>query len=411
MHGPSRRRFLVAGALGAVGALAGCTGYRGNDTGEASTSTGTVGSSPTGAGTGDLELPVSRSELVRGAPKDAIPAITEPTFGPDWSGVEVETRSPFGETYTATPRLDPNDRVIGVARGGEARAYPLKVLNWHEVVNDVFGPRTPDSGTEDDGAGTAPGPLLVTYCPLCGSGMTAVRTVNGQETTFGVSGFLFRNDLVMYDRLTDSLWSQIMATAINGPETGQSLTLVPSTLTTWGAWQAEHDGAVVLRPPPESNTVRGPTATRDYTIDPYAGYDSSRRIGLGGSFEDDRLHPKAVVLGVKHGGVARAYPLERVTESGPVNDTVGGLPVVVAVGPGEALVAYERTVDGTRLTFEREDRRHLSADGSRWRIATGTAVDGPHRGTTLERASDLAPMFFFAWLDFNPDTGVYGESK
>lgn len=392
MKRTSRRRFLVAGALGGASALAGCAGFQGGGTPTGGDGTGD-GSTATPTSSGEVDLPVSRSELVRGAPRDAIPAITDPAFGEDWSGIEIESRNSFGDSYTSEPRLNPDDRVIGVERAGEARAYPLKVLNWHEVVND-----------------TLDGPLLVTYCPLCGSGMTAVRTVNDRETTFGVSGFLFRNDLVMYDELTESLWSQIMATAINGSETGQTLELVPSTLTTWGAWQDEHDDAVVLRPPPESNTVTGRDSTRDYSRNPYAGYESSRQIGLGGSFDDDRLHSKALVVGVKHDDVARAYPLERIDAEGVVNDTVGGLPVVVTIGPGDTLVAYERRVDGETLTFERDDERHLAGGGSRWEIATGEAVDGPHEGTQLAQANDTSPMFFFAWLDFNQDTEVYGAS-
>lgn len=390
-----RRRYLAVLAAGASGALAGCANFGTGDTGGTGPGGGT-GNATDDRSTrtpraGDVDLPVPRSELVRGAPKDAIPAITDPVFGEDWSGVEVEVRNNFGGTHETTPSLRPGDRVIGVARAGEARAYPLKVLNWHEVVNDTFD-----------------GPLLVTYCPLCGSAVTAVRTVADEETTFGVSGFLFRNDLVMYDEATESLWSQIIATAINGPRTGDTLQLVPSTLTTWEAWQGEHPDTRVLLPPPESNTVSGPDATRDYTTDPYAGYDSSSQIGVGGSYDDDRLHPKTEVIGIRQDGVARAYPLEAVQAAGVVNDDVGGLPVVVTVAPGEALVAYEREVGGETLSFEAADGAHLRAGGSRWRRSSGLAVDGPHDGTRLAPANDVSPLFFFAWKEFAGETEVYG---
>ena len=393
-----RRRYLSGLAGGTAAWLAGCSGLAGrsdprgaNGTTDtpAATDTPRVTDGPddvtTAGGTatgvprsaGDVELPVPRSELDRGAPEDAIPAITGPAFGTDWSEFAVE--------------LAPDERVIGVERGGEARAYPLAILNWHEVVNDTFD-----------------GPLLVTYCPLCGSGLTAERRVDDEETTFGVSGLLWNSDLVMYDRATDSLWSQIMATAIRGPKTGSTLSLVPSTLTKWSAWRETHPDTRVLLPPPASGAI-GEAKPRDYARDPYTGYDESRRIGIGGEEFEGRLHPKTEVIGIAHDGVARAYPFDAVTSDGVINDRVGDLPVVVTTDPGAALVAYERRVDGDELTFEPAGTDTIRAGGSRWRRATGEAIDGPHEGTQLPRANDASPMFFFAWRDFNPDTGVYGN--
>ncbi|WP_049900361.1 DUF3179 domain-containing protein [Halococcus agarilyticus] len=392
-----RRRYLSGLAGGTAVWLAGCSGLAGRsdsrgangETGtsaatDASAATGEPGNATTAGGTaagvpqsaGDVELPVPRSELDRGASEDAIPAITDPAFGADWSEFGVE--------------LDPNERVIGVERGGEARAYPLAVLNWHEIVNDEFD-----------------GPLLVTYCPLCGSGLTAERRVDGEETTFGVSGLLWNSDLVMYDRATDSLWSQILATAIRGPSTGETLSLVPSTLTAWSAWRETHPDTEVLLPPPASEAIGG-ARPRDYARDPYAGYDESRRIGIGGEEFEGELHPKAEVIGVARDGTASAYPFDTVTSEGVINDRVGDLPVVVTVDAGDALVAYERRVDGDELTFEPAGADAMRAGGSRWRRATGEALDGPHEGTQLPRANDASPMFFFAWRDFNPDTDVYG---
>jgi hypothetical protein len=435
----NRRRYLSALAAGTLAGLAGCAAIGDSgDGGGPSRTTGidgvasadgtpvesrTGGSAAPGAATdgpnasnpgdvaaiGDVELPLPESELRRGAPRDAIPAIVDPQFGRDWSDLEsrsVQDRS--GIEYTTVPSLDDGETIIGVERDGRARAYPLAVLDWHEIVNDSFG-----------------GPLLVTYCPLCGSGLVARRRVAGEETTFGVSGYLWRSNLVMYDRATDSLWNQISATAIRGPRTGETLELVPSTLTTWGGWREAHPDGEVLLPPPLSGTVAG-EVTRDYERAPYLGYDESERIGIGGGeFEDDRLHPKTTVIGVTSDGVARAYPLDAVTEAGVINDTVGGLPVVVAVGPGGTLVAYERRVGkvapNTRSTASRERRAdgeipefapdgeaHMTGGGSRWEIVSGRAVDGPYEGTVLQQANEVSPEFFFAWLEFHPDTEVYG---
>jgi hypothetical protein len=378
-----RRRYLAALGAGALGALAGCTGRglgRGPGAGTATDTPtpeeGTVGRTPTG----EFELPIPESEITRVLDKDRIPAITEPAFGPDWGQTDFE--------------LTDDDQIIGVERDGEARAYPMRILDWHEVVNDTFA-----------------GPLLVTFCPLCGSGVTGVREVNGQETQFGVSGRLWMSDLVMYDDLTDSLWSQILAQAIRGPETGDRIELVPSTLTTLGAWREEHPETSVLLPPPISGTVGESDGVRDYGRDPYDGYENIDRIGVGyNDFEDDRLHPKTLVIGIENGDAARAYPFPQVESAGGVvNDTVGGLPVVVATDPGDSLVAYERTVEGETLGFERVDARHLRAGGSRWRVVSGRAVDGPFEGSRLTRANDVSPEFWFAWAQFHPQTTVYGQ--
>jgi hypothetical protein len=190
---------------------------------------------------------------------------------------------------------------------------------------------------------------------------------------------------------------------------GSTLTLVPSTLTTWGEFQEAYPDGEVLLPPPESSTVTGRDQTRNYDENPYAAYENTRQIGLGGEFEDERLHPKTMVVGVSADGVARAYPLETVQDEGVVNDTVGSLPVVVAATAEGTLVAYERTVDGETLTFER-DGAFLLAGGSRWRVVGGRAVDGPYEGERLAQANDVSPEFFFAWLDFHPETEVYGLS-
>ena len=193
---------------------------------------------------------------------DAIPAIDDPSFAPDWGGVDLP-----GE-YPADGGLTDDRVVVGVASGGIARAYPLSVLTRHEVVNDTVGE-----------------PLLVTYCPICRSGLVASREVDGEAATFGVTGLLWKlpdayaaaseasgkafgasesdpdagvrdsANLVMYDEPTGSYWSQLLAEAICGPETGTSLEIRPSTVVPWGEWRAEHPDTEVLLPPPLSGTL------------------------------------------------------------------------------------------------------------------------------------------------------------
>lgn len=382
-----RRRFLgTVGStvlLGSAGCLAeGDGGKSGGATGEAddtlptatanSDTAGTVNASA--LGTGDLPLP--DSELVRAAGKDEIPAIVDPAFGADWSAV------------TAT--LGERDSVIGVSIDGRARAYPLSILNWHEAVNDSFG-----------------GPLLVTYCPLCGSGVTAARRVNGRETTFGVSGYLWQRDLVLYDDLTESLWSQILGRAVRGSRTGERLSLRPSTMTTWGEWRDSYPETEVLLPPPESETVTG-RGRRNYNTNPYSDYEDTQPpdFSVGEGYGDDELPPRALVLGVATDEAATAYSFRVVREAGDViNDRVGDLPVVVA-STHDSIVAYDRRAGGEAVDFGR-DGDALVGGGSRWGVVSGRAREGPHAGIELDRANDRNPMFWFAWQDFFPGTDIY----
>jgi len=328
------------------------------------------------------DLPLAREAMVRAAPRDAIPAITDPAFGSDWSGV--------GDDLV----LSGGHRVVGVVREGRARAYPLPVLRWHEVVNDEFG-----------------GPLLVTYCPLCSSGVVAERRVGGLATTFGVSGLLWRANLVLYDDRTGSHWSQVAATAVRGPRTGERLALHPSTLTTWDGWRETHPDSEVLLPPPASGTVGG-TRTRPYARNPYRRYSGSDRIpAVEGEFEDDRLNPKMPVVGVRHGGETKVYPLSVLKREVVVNDAVGGLPVVVGIGALNAtMTAHVRRVDGETRTFRPDGPERMAAGGSTWAIPSGVALDGPHEGTELAPASELGQTFWFAWVHFEDAgaTEIYG---
>jgi hypothetical protein len=400
-----RRRFLAGALTGLSTAWAGCVGAQvGSPEAEAvpasgtpETPKGTETPVPTVEQVAGRDLPLPEEALTRGAPKDAIPAIVDPVFAPDWSDLEITFINRYGNEKVIEPRLADDDRVIGVTRQGISRAYPLKVLNWHEVVNDVFE-----------------GPLLVTFCPLCGSGVTAERRVQGETTVFGVSGLLWNSDLVMYDERTESLWSQIAGAAVRGPMTGHRLKLMPSTITTWGTWRNAQPETEVLLPPPESSTVQGDDAIRNYTRSPYTLYEDSEQIGIGANEVPDSdvdLHPKAQVLGITAGESARAYPLEAVAEAGVVNERVGDRPVVVTTTTdNQTVVGYIRSVKGSVLRFERASETHLRAGGSRWEIATGRAVDGPYEGTQLRSASERGQLFWFAWLDFQPDTTVFAGS-
>lgn len=265
------------------------------------------------------------------------------------------------------------------------------MLNWHETVNDEFS-----------------GPLLVTFCPLCGSAITAERVVDGQITMFGISGLLYQSNQVLYDQETGSLWAQLLAKAIRGPLTRSTLPLVPSGLTTWETWQQRYPETEVLLPAPLSGTV-GKSEAAPYSRNPYDEYASTDRVVGGADSHDEQLHPKAEVLGVRHGSDAVAYPLERVSAAGVINDTVGGRPIVVTATADDCLVAYDRQVDGEVLRFTKDEPGEMLGGGTQWRVENGRAVASPHEGANLKPVDDAVQLYWFAWREFEPDASVYSS--
>ena len=221
------------------------------------------------AGAFDLsEASIPRSEIRSGGPaKDGIPALSDP---------ELLVADQAGY-------LAPSDRVVGVVVAGDARAYPIRILNWHEVVNDEVGGRS----------------LAVTYCPLTGSAIAFDRIVGDQTLTFGVSGRLYQSNVLMYDQQTESLWSQLAGRAVTGSFSRTALPILPVTVTTWADWRRRHQRTMVLSP---STGFR-----RDYDRDPYAGYRSSPRAMFSAGYTDRRLAPKDWIVGVDFGGAAKAY--------------------------------------------------------------------------------------------------------
>jgi hypothetical protein len=308
-----------------------------------------------------------------GPPKDGIPSIDNPQFvtAEDWDG--------FLASY------DGDGLVIGVEVNGVRRAYPFQVLVWHEIVNDTI-----------DGV-----PLLVTYCPLCGTGIVFSPLIDGAPVEFGVSGKLYNSDLLMYDRLTDSYWSQITGTAVVGPLSGTRLDFYPSEIMTWDEWRATYPDSEVLN--------RETGYDRNYDRDPYGGYYVSSALMFEVSSMDDRLHPKARVTGVELDDVTfGAYPDGAVVEHGPVNDTVGDIPLLVFADPaaGNNVVVFERTVDGQTLTFSFDADALVDAEtGTRWSFS-GKALDGPLAGEQLRSVTTIKG-FWFAWFAFHQETALW----
>ena len=233
------------------------------------------------------------------------------------------------------------------------------------------------------------------------------RIVDGETHTFGVSGKLIRNTLVMYDRQTNSLWSQLLGEAVEGPLAGKELEFVPSIHTTWAEWKSRHPDTVALE--------KGYSGGRDS----YSGYYESGRAGvLGREQQDDRLYVKEFVVGVAleidSRAAAVAFPFSVLNREPVVNATVAQTPVLVVFNPETGAAAvYRRTVDDETLSFQPQDGDTIvdAETGTVWDAWRGEAISGPLTGQTLTRVKSTA-AFWFGWKDWYPDTDVYqGESS
>ena len=307
-----------------------------------------------------------------GPPKDGIASIDNPNF------LTAEQGNQF---------LEDQDLVLGLFLEGKARAYPHRILVWHEIVNDKFG------GI----------PVVVTYCPLCFTGVAYERILGGDEVEFGVSGLLYNSDLVMYDRKTDTLWSQITGQAIVGELTGMKLKRINLETITWGDWKKLHPDTQVL------STDTG--FVRDYGSSPYTGYEVSSNILFPVDNTDSRLHNKEIVYGVEFGGIAKAYPMKSVRTAGLVNDLVGGRSILVLYDTEANVVRiFDRESDGQILEFELSEGKVIDRQTQTVWNSDGEAVSGALKGKALDLL--VAPShFWFAWVAFNPQTDLFESNS
>jgi hypothetical protein len=329
---------------------------------------------------------VPLEELVSGGPPaDGIPPIDEPKFIPaEEAGEWLREREP----------------VLAVEVGGQARAYPVQILVWHEIVNDRLGGR----------------PIAVTYCPLCNSSLVFDRDLEGVGVLrLGTTGNLRKSDLVMWDDRTQSWWQQFTGEAIVGKLTGRQLEILPSQTLSFADFKARYPDAEVLS--------RDTGHERDYGANPYAGYDDpGSKPFLLTEEADDRLPPKERVVAVQSGEEAVVVPFSRLRREPVADVEVGGEPVVVLYKRGvtSALDAiavelsrdvgtagtFDPRLDGRRLRFTPagEGRFRDRATGSLWDI-TGRAVEGPLRGQQL-RPVISDQQFWFALAAFLPDARI-----
>ncbi len=273
--------------------------------------------------------------LSGGPPRDGIPSIDDPTFEP--AGSQLPWRE--------------GDLLMTYDQGQARYAFPVGILNWHEIVNH-----------QSDGK-----PVLISFCPLCGTGMAFDPVVDGRQLTFGVSGLLYNSDLLMYDRQTESLWSQIEGRAISGPLAGTELERVAVRHELWQTWRNRvgDDGRVL-------STDTG--FRRNYRKSPYGDYDLSERLYFPVSSTSREYHPKTWVLGWTHNGESKAWPFpelaNHLANQGEVvlQDEIGGKSVSVHYDP--------------------------EAPSAELRDASGKLLPGTR-------------AFWFAWYTFHPETQIY----
>jgi len=276
-----------------------------------------------GYGAGDIDADVDL--VFQGCPqRDCMPSIDQPRFV---SAADADY-------------LEAHDLVLSVTHDAITRAYPTRILDRHEIVNDRFGDL----------------PVAITYCPLCGSGLAFVRKLEGEVVELGVSGLLHNNDLIMYDRKTDSLWQQISGTAIAGPKRGSKLESVPVTMSLWADWKRTQPDAEVLAPPGDPE---------DYGKIAYGNYASSDRLLFPVTTRDARLHIKKIIYGAEIGDRSIAVEASWLMEKG----------------------SWEHEIEGQPLRLEVD--------------ASGGVV-----GTLGGQPIPVHRMYWFAWYSFHPDTSL-----
>jgi hypothetical protein len=322
------------------------------------------------SGEGETKHIVPLDKIVSGGPPpDGIPSIDNPKF------VSIEEADKF---------LQDADQVVGVNINGDVRAYPLQILVWHEIVNDNVG------GT----------PVAVTYCPLCFTNQVFNRTVRGQTVEFGTSGKLYNSNLVMYDRTSNSLWSQALGQAIVGKHAGFKLDRIPFDVAFWKEWKQLYPATKVLS--------RDTGSTRPYGADPYGNYYTSNELYFPVTNKDDRLGLKEIVVGLENAGQFKAYKLQQIEDDKVINDRIGGKSIALFSLHPFMVRVFSNALDGQNVEFQFDKNSSKITDkqtGSEWNF-DGTAISGPMKGKQLSRLP-FDEGFWFEWVAFHPETALY----
>ena len=324
---------------------------------------------------------IPADEILDGGPgKDGIPSVDNPNFA----------------SVAETSYLSDNDLVVGFKSGNLIRVYPHQILDWHEIVNDEIG----DVG------------LAVTYCPLTGTAIGWDRMIEGEQTSFGVSGLLYNTNLIPYDRKTDSNWSQMRLDCVNGSLEGQQIKTHHVIETTWATFKAMFPEAEVMTTQTGISREYGTypyfnSAGQDYRVDDWLLFNVTPF--------DDRLPNKERVLGVINEREAKVYRFSSFAEEtvNVLQDNYGGKDLVI-VGSQEKnfLAAFQSiTEDGSSLEFEAIQNGGTAImqdnEGNKWNLF-GEAVEGDRLGQKLQKVESYLG-YWVAWGSFYPDTEIYEE--
>ena len=308
----------------------------------------------------DLAHEIRLEEIAwRGLPVDGVGALTDPKMAP----------SAIADSY-----LTPDELVLGVELNGDAKAYPLRILDWHEVINDVIGNT----------------PVTVAYCPLCGTGILYATEVEGREEPieFGTSGLVYRSRQLVYDLQTDSLWDLFSGRPVVGPLSGSGIELptLPIVMTRWSDWRQQHPDTRVLTSDTGYDHPYIPGAA-------HAGNADSPEPLFPVAVTDYRMAPKDLVFGMRLAEGDKAWPLDIFAGGAVVNDNVGPLDVVL-IGDAESRTVRAYRRDGHSFTPSASPRVLYSEDEEVWRV-TEEVLQGPN-GATLPRLPGLT-AYWFAW--------------
>ena len=312
------------------------------------------------------QIILGKPRIIPDVPKDAIPPLDFPKYV---KASEVDF-------------LVGNDIVIGVNINNDTRAYPIRILNWHEIVNDKIGGKD----------------VVVTYCPLCKSSILFSRVLDGEVLSFGNTGSLYESTLLMYDRETESLWGQVGGRAIEGELKGKRLEMLPSTTTRWKDWRNLHPDTLVL------SLDTG--YRRNYDSNPYATYDRVKNSlpPFPLSLVDRRLDTKELIIGLIFNDAKKAYPINQLGWR-VINDRVGGESIVVFTRPKLTSVFFSE-LNGEVLDFELVNQTIVDKNTkSEWDFL-GQAINGTLKGEKL-KAAPIVYTFWFGWVVEYPDTLLY----
>ncbi|MGH9983823.1 MAG: DUF3179 domain-containing protein [Nitrososphaeraceae archaeon] len=335
-----------------------------------------------------LSTSISRSTAALSAQeeiKSIVPLDQIVSGGPPPDGIPSIDSPKFTSVKEADKIMEDSELVVGININGDIRAYPLQILVWHEIVNDNLG------GV----------PVAVTYCPLCFTNQVFNRTLeDGNVVEFGTSGKLYNSNLVMYDRTSDSLWSQALAQGIVGKYAGVNLHRIPFDVANWKEWKELYPESKVLSRDTGSN--------RPYGADPYGDYYTNSEVLFPISNQDERLGPKEIVIGLEDNGQYKAYKLQDVEDKKIINDKINNKPIALFSSFPFMVRAFDPVVDGQALQYKYNLQNSTFVDlqtGSEWNFE-GIAVEGELRGKELIRLP-YDQGFWFEWVAFHPETELY----